>query len=308
MGVEPSKIEYNISKSESSSNSGKEKEQLEEKNFQQENNNTIIYRVWIVKRSISLTDGHVNLFNLKLFLMDIVNFYNQKLNNIVLIEPRKNIFEIKNEYNSHFKHWALILELSNWTYVNIQFGNTGFAVEEFNRTSIEGENILNAILKTWGEKTHPFSFCYLGMANVRYDYLKRFLENMKYQEEKYYKEKKKTYYNAAFYNCQHFSCDIERILFGQIYAWHSFEIYLDKFFEIFFPEINVDNLKKKHSDDINKENEKLFKKNVKNMEDCLAKIEKIQNEYIRNDYREYFNKTKKKLEKLYSMKYESVLK
>ena len=51
-------------------------------------------------------------------------------------------------------------------------------------------------------------------------------------------------------------------------------------------------LKKKHSDDINKENEKLFKKNVKNMEECLAKNEKSQNEYIRNDYREYFNKIK----------------
>ena len=64
-----------------------------------------------------------------------------------------------------FNHWAIILELSNISYVKIQFGCKGFSLKEFNRTKIDGESLLNLIIKTWGEKSHSFSICYLGNAN-----------------------------------------------------------------------------------------------------------------------------------------------
>ena len=55
------RFESNISKSGpySSSNSGNKKHELELMNCRIENENTIIYRVWITKRSISLTDEHI---------------------------------------------------------------------------------------------------------------------------------------------------------------------------------------------------------------------------------------------------------
>ena len=144
MGGESSNVESNASIFDCS--------KLELMNCKEENRNTIIYRVWIAKKSITLSDENVNLSSFKLSCIESVKFYSQKLNNIKLVEPTPNVFEIKNETNFHFKHWAVILELSNGAYVNIQFGQYGFSLEEFNRTNIEGENILNAILETWGEK------------------------------------------------------------------------------------------------------------------------------------------------------------
>ena len=83
-----------------------------------------------------------------------------------------------------FKHWALILELSNSSYVNIQFGRNGFSLKEFNKTEIEGENLLNSILDTWGEKYDILSFCYLGEPNYEYEKLKIYLKEKKDKEKK----------------------------------------------------------------------------------------------------------------------------
>ena len=294
MGGELSKIESNTSKSYYSPNSaGKSK--IESMDCEEENRNTLIYRVWIAKKSITLSDEHVNLSSFKLSCIDTVKFYSPKLNNLKLEEPIPNVFEIKNESNFHFKHWAVILELSNGAYVNIQFGQTGFSLKEFDRTNIAGENILNSILEGWGEKKHPYSFCYLGVANYEYDNLKIFLNRVKIQEEG------RKYYNAGFFNCQHFSCDVEKILFNRILIWHSFEYYLDEFFKMFFPDIDINTLTKKHEESIKKKNIERFKENVKKMKKALEEIEKnINNEYVRNDYYEYFIDAKEKLEKLYS--------
>ena len=152
MGSESSKSNSNSSKSDSdsSSNSGKNKNgNLEKMDCRKENDNTMIYRVWIVKKSISLDDSHIG------FVKDFVTVFSSPF--FALLNLTDKFFR--------FKHWAIILELSNDTYVNIQFGRDGFSLDEFNKTIIEGENILNSIIKTWGEKTHHCSFCYLGKAN-----------------------------------------------------------------------------------------------------------------------------------------------
>ena len=146
-----------------------------------------------------------------------------------------------------------------------------------------------------GGKKSPYTFCYLGVANYEYDNLKIVLSRVKN------KEKGGIYYNVGYSNCQHFACDVEKILFNRIMKWHSFEYYLDEFFRIFFQDININTLKKEYEEKIKKENIERFKANVKNMKKELEETEKnINNEYVRNDYYEYFNKTKEELEKLYS--------
>ena len=273
MGSESSKSNSNSSKSDSdsSSNSGNKSGNLEKMDCRKENDNTKIYRVWIVKKSINLNDRHIN-FNFlpnghKKFLKFF--FIRKKKGNIKLVESEENIFDIKNETRWYFKHWAIILELSNDTYVNIQFGRDGFSLDEFNKTNIEGENILNSIIKTWGEKTHPYSFCYLGKADYEYERLKETLKKIKDEEKKRYNEEGNIYYNFAHKNCQHFVCDIEKLLFGEIKGWHSFDYYLDDFFNKFFPNVDINILKSKHQEDIDKKNEEIAKLNygvlVKNL-------------------------------------------
>jgi len=216
MGSEPS------SESNSDSNSASKDGQLKEINFLKENENTLIKRVWIVKKSIKLNDRNVNP-NLNIFSPIVIN------NKVELVKPKQNVFKIKSNFNSHFKHWAIILELSNDSYVNIQFGRNGFSLNEFNKTDIDGESVFNAILDTWGQEDAPFSFCYLGNFNDRYDKLKNFLIEMKKKETERYEKTKMTYYNLCFKNCQHFVCEIEKILFGKIKGVHNFYYYLDNF-------------------------------------------------------------------------------
>ena len=265
MGSESSKSNSNSSKSDSdsSSNSGNKKCILEKMDCRKENDNTKIYRVWIVKKSISLNDGHIHfVIENPIYLPIIIsNLIHKKTENIKLVESEKNIFDIKNETKRWFKHWAIILELSNDSYVNIQFGRDGFSLDEFNKTNIEGENILNSIIKTWGEKTHPCSFCYLGKADYEYEKLKEILKKIKDEEKKRYNEKGNIYYNLAHKNCQHFACDIERLIFGEIKGWHSFDYYLDDFFKKFFPNVDINILKSKHKEDIIKKNEEIEKQN-----------------------------------------------
>ena len=318
MGGESSKSNSNSSKSDSdsSSNSAHKKGKLEEITFLKENENTKIKRVWIVKKPISLADGHVNLLmhrtfcKIILLLRKIPSKY-MVLNDSEFFEPKQNVFKIKNEYNSCFKHWALILELSNGSYVNIQFGRDGFSLKEFNETDVEGESVLNSITETWGEETLPYSFCYLGNADYEYNNLKNKLIKRKDDEAKKFKEEGKTYYNALHNNCQHFVCEIEEILFGSINVWHSFKYYLQDFFENFFPNININKLQNIHEKNIAEKNKILFKKNVdmlKEKYEILSECEKTKKyenycQYIRIS----LDDSKELLERNYSLKYDDFL-
>ena len=265
MGSESSNSNSNPSKSDSdiSSNSADNKNQLETMECHPENENTMIKRVWIAKKSINMTDAHVNIF------------YNIQRNNIIypvnlrkrtlsstkkFQELHKNLFNICGCITAKFKHWALILELSNSTYVNIQFGRNGFSLKEFNKTEIEGKNLLNSILDTWGEKNAILSFCYLGEPNYEYEKLKIYLKEKKDKEKKKYEEKNCIYYNACFNNCQHFCCEMEEVLFGKIQGWHSFDFYLNQFYITFFPT----EFKLKYEEELKKKNDEIFKRNLNN--------------------------------------------
>ena len=237
--------------------------------FQKENENTLINRVWIVKRSISENQGKI-----KALYLNLLPSYEKVFKNFYLPEPRHNVFNIKNEFKSNLKHWALILELSNGSYVNIQFGETGLSLKEFNKTNIPGESVLNAILETWGEDGHPFSFCFLGNANYKYQSLKNYLEFKKYQEIQTLKIKRNYYYSFAFNNCHDSVYDIELFLFRYNRPLHLFNYYLNKFFKKFFPKVNIDVLKKKYEEDLEKINNKLFKKNMDAIDKIPLKVEK----------------------------------
>ena len=244
MGSESSQSESNSSKSDSnSSNSGNSKGELEEIICLKSNENKIINRVWIVKKAISLNNEHIAIFRASFHISSaLINHFllGKKINNDI---DKSNPFAMINNFEPTFKHWAIILELSNDSYVNIQFGRNGFSLKEFNKTIIEGENILNSIMETWGQKGHPFSFCYLGNANYRYDELKYKLFEKKNEEIKNYEKEGKTYYNLFHNNCQHFACEVEKILFGKIKTWHAFDYYIYEFFENFFPNIDINILK-----------------------------------------------------------------
>lgn len=225
-------------------------------------------------------------------------------NKVDFIKPKKNVFNIENGYNSNVKHWAIILELSNDSYVNIQFGRNGFSLEEFNKTNIKGESVFNAILNTWGEKDDPFSFCYLGNANKEYDELKEYLKNKKNQEIEFFRKKNEAYYNVCFNNCQHFACEIEKFLFYKIKVFHLFDYYLDQFFEHFFSNFNIDNLKIKHESEINKKNEELFKLNIKEIQKKSDEIKEFLG-IKKGNFR--IKRLKIQLEKLYGLKWDDYL-
>ena len=228
------RTDINFSKSDSDSfNSGDDK--IETMDCLDENNNKTIKRVWIVKKSIALGD----LANSNIFPSIRAPSSSEKS-----LQQKIKASEIKNETKCRFKHWATILELSNGTYVNIQFGAKGFSLKEFNKTKIDGESVLDSIVETWGYSNHPFYFCYLGEANYDYDKLKEKLKEIKNEELKRLKDKGSVYYHLVHRNCQHFACDLEKILFGSIQFWHSFDYYLLDFYQTFFSEINIDNLKR----------------------------------------------------------------
>ena len=219
MGSESSNSGSNSSRSDSSSNSGNLNGELEKMICLKENENTIINRVWIVKKSIS--------------------FFDLKVGGPTIIEPKVlikclNIITVSDKIMC--KHWAIILELSNGSYANIQFGRNGFSLKEFNKADKEGENILNSITETWGQIGAPYHFCFLGIAKCEYEKLKRYLEEIKKKETKKFEEEGKTYYNLFHYNCQHFACEIEKVLFDKIKIWHSFDFNLNEFHKNFFPD------------------------------------------------------------------------
>ena len=296
MGSEPS----------SESNSASKDGRLNQINFLKENENTLIKRVWIVKKSINLNDRNVKP-NLNIFSPIIIK------NKVELVKPNQNVFKIKNNCNAHFKHWAIILELSNDSYVNIQFGRNGFSLNEFNKTDIDGESVFNAILDTWGQEDAPFSFCYLGNFNDKYDKLKNSLIEMKKTETEKYEKTKMTYYNLCFKNCQNFVCEIEKILFGKIQGVHSFDYYLDQFFGTFFKKIKLEKLKSKYEKEINEKNKELFKLNVKNIKDFREKMISNPSDSIfakmlgKNYYDKDISYYKKLIEEWYSLKYDNYL-
>ena len=260
MGNDLCKSNYNLSKSGSysSSNSGKRKDRTKAMDDRPENKNTIIHRVWIVKKSIS--NDNVMVLPNNPYGKDIYLWLNHETKGYTnLLIPKKNIFNIKNEFKFFPKHWATILELSNETYVSIQFGQDGFSLKEFDKTNINGESVLLAILNTWGEEGDPFSFVYLGIANKKYSELIEYLKMKKFGKNGV------VYYNLLFNNCQHVTCDIEKILYDHIYFWHSFDYYLNAFFENFFPDVDINILKRKYESDLVKNNEKLFIHNIREL-------------------------------------------
>ena len=294
------------SESNSESNSASKDGGLNQINFLKENDNTLIKRIWIVKKSIKLNDRNVSPY-VNIFSPIVIN------NKVELVKPKQNVFKIKSNSNAHFKHWAIILELSNDSYVNIQFGRNGFSLNEFNKTDIDGESVFNAILDTWGQEDAPFSFCYLGNFNDRYDKLKNSLIEMKKEEIKRYEKTKMTYYNLCFKNCQHFVCEIEKILFGKIKGVHTFDYYLEQFFYTFFKQIKFEKLKSKYEKEINEKNKELFKLNVKNIE--IFKNKMISNPsnsfFVKILGKNYFYKDisyyKKLIEGWYSLKCDNYL-
>ena len=281
MGSEGSNSNSNSSKSDSDiySNSADNKKQLETMVCHPENKNTMINRVWIAKKSISMLDEHVNLFSsftrrLRLKLALNLCKENELSEYLEYQKLHENVFNKVGHISAYFKHWALILELSNSSYVNIQFGRNGFSLKEFNKSENEGENLLNSILDTWGEKDDILSFCYLGEPNYEYEKLKIYLKEKKDEEKKKYEEKNCIYYNACFNNCQHFCCEIEKVLFGKIQGWHSFYYYLNEFYITFFPSINITELKLKYEEELKKKNDEIFKRNLNSIINDKGEVSK----------------------------------
>jgi len=303
MGCESSKSQSNFSQFDGLSfNIGDKNDELEKMNCLKENENTMINRVWITKKSAYLGDEHALALKHYLYFNGIPSFegYAKKVN---LHDPIINAFNIEDNYNYNTKHWALILELSNGTYVNIQSGKEGFSLEEFNKTDLEGEAVLNAITSTWGEKGHPFSFCYLGYAYYEYDKLKKILLEKKNKEKKNFEEKGKIYYSTYFNNCQHFVCDIEKILFGKIKVWHSFKRYLNQFYKHYFRDIDINRLKLEYGKKLDKMNIEIFKSNIKNINNFSVESENEPDITIKNKTKIYLNRMKEGVEEMFSLKY-----
>lgn len=171
-----------------------------------------------------------------------------------MIPVEKSIFDVKSGFNCYFKHWAVILELLNGSFVNIQFGRNGFSLKEFNETQIKREKLIRCNNWDLGKKDCPVSFCYLGIADYKYEKLKSILEKIKKDEIQHFDRNGVSYYNLISRNCQHFVCDIERILFRKIKFWHSFNFYLNEFLNEFFSNIDINELKKNHEKEIKKVN------------------------------------------------------
>lgn len=236
-------------------------------NLNTENNHTSVKRVWIVKRAISLKHENIeigfisddvqaeylkqmNALSTLFSERTLLKFLNLKasqnkmdsLHMTMLINERElalklyhlAISELKSSVSVSFKHWAMILELSNKTFVNIQLGRKGFRLKEIHSSDSEGENAFEAICQTWGDSLGFFSFCYLGRADFEYEKLKEILWEMKEKEVESLLEKGEVGYNILYNNCQNFVCDLEKVLFGKSKLWHKFEYYLKDFFDCFF--------------------------------------------------------------------------
>ena len=251
--------------SSSASNNQFNREKLEIMECKPENENTTIKRVWIAQRSITTSNGYIDLYYHPIY-EQIKYLFNLKTQEDKTIKKFYiNAFNISDKEKSLMHHWAIILELSNNTFVNIQYGELGFSLKEFNKTIVEGENIFNSILDTWGEINDPFSFFYLGDTNYEYEKLKNHLKEIKEKESKSFALKKCIDYSLIFKNCHDFCYDIENIIFGSQKFSHSFDININKFFKLYFPNLNITKLRAKHQEDIRKKNLDILKNNMNNI-------------------------------------------
>ena len=294
--------------SNSSSNNVYNGEPFETMDDREENKNTIINRVWIVKKSITVTDGHTSLYYHSLFdkfefLFNLGKKEEERFNRLY-----KNLFNLTDRSKSMFNHWSIILELSNNAYVNIQSGKFGFSLKEFNQTEIEAENIFKSIfVDTWGEKNAPLFFCFLGNADYEYEKLKSFLHKIKDKEEKEFEKRKCIDYNLIMKNCQNFCKNIEKILFGKKKAIHGFDdISLDDFFKEYFPKINIKKMKLKYEEDIRKKNKNILKLNMENINKDDERNKKILlNRLFKTNFFVNFNDDEKyKIQEIYCLKYD----
>ena len=300
MGSKSSQINSNshIYKSEIQSlNSAKEG--LEDMDIP-ENSNTKINRVWISKRNVTQSDEKLSdIYNISQYeasenINDIL-----KNNGITppKIEPTKtNLFNIKNGFNRHFKHWALILELNNYTYVNVQFGRTGISLKEFSGKE-RCENVLYAISETWGQQNHPLSFCELGIPiNNDYKSLRDLLDEKKEIEKDKINKNKKIFYNFAYRNCQNFVCEIEKVLFKKKQFWHSFPYYLEDFYQKFFEidETDMNRFLSLLKDRVDKKNQEIYENNLKSIEEYATKCKDVLSKNDLIEVRDDFIKNCKK--------------
>ena len=62
----------------------------------------------LLKKSITIHDRHITEKRTAIF--DYIPYASYSKGDLIdLIKPKKNIFEIKHEFNKEFKHWAIIL-------------------------------------------------------------------------------------------------------------------------------------------------------------------------------------------------------
>ena len=223
------KYNSNVSNSKEKDSLNSAKIGLENMHYKRQNSHSTIYRVWIAKKAVDISDARIlDLYEISEYNPSETVKRILKDNEISIPKIEKTIPNILNIYNGivfGIKHWAIILELSNDTYVNIQFGRTGFSLEEFS----DGERCLNAYLaisQTWGRKNSPLSFCFLGECNYKYRDLLKYLVRKKEKEKVEVGKKGRVWYNLLSENCQLFACEIEALIFGEIKLWHSFPYYL----------------------------------------------------------------------------------
>ena len=277
--ISQSNSNSNISKSEKQS-SNSAKNGLKMLGFTRENSRQTINRVWIAKRTIQSGQEQIlGIYNMSKYapsenIKDILE--KNEIEPPIIEASKPNLFNISNRVVPYFKHWAIILELYNDTFVNIQFGRTGISLKEFSGKE-RCENVLYAISDTWGDQTSPISFCYLGIAKYNnYRSLLKYLNRKKSKEKDLVDKNGKVFYHLTFSNCQHFVCEIEALLFEKIKFWHSFPYYLEDFYQTFFHieknEMNI--FLSLLKDRVDKFNQNIYENNVKRIEEYATKCKK----------------------------------
>ena len=78
---------------------------------------------------------------------------------------------------------------------------------------------------------------------------------------------------------------------------HSFDYYLDEFYNKFFPNVDMDKLKSKYEKELNEKNVELFKQNINRIkEHSKAIMYKLKSKY-ENEFNPLYNLKRKKIEK-----------
>ena len=83
---------------------------------------------------------------------------------------------------------------------------------------------------------------------------------------------------------------------------HPFDYYLNEFFEKFFPNVNMNILRKKYEEDLEKTNIKFYNKNMEKIDISRKKIEnELKEEYDKIIFENKLNRIKNKVIKIYSL-------